>query len=377
MGLRIRVFEEIVSSTISAIGERTGLTNFNVGSVVRTVTEVFSEVVGELYAFAGEALKQAFIQTASGLYLEMRAAERLVTKKRAVATRGVVVFERAVPGTTNILIAQHTVVSTPRDQAGLEYRYVTDEDAVLPVDDMSVVVAVTAEHAGRSYNVVPGSITEIRTHINGIGSVYNDTSWLTVEGADAESDDSLRQRALLAWEELTLGSTARAYRSWALSVPGVASVWVDDTLPRGDGTVDIYILGQGGTPSQALIDSVQAVVNERRPITAHALVRAPEGIEVNVELALTPRFGFDTETIEASVRAALGAYFGSSEAIIPVRALGVGTDVMVSQIIATALSVSGIWDVGVVTPASDVVVDSYQMAQLGELTITWEAASDE
>ena len=65
MGLRIRIFEEIVGSTLAALGERTGLTNFNVGSVIRTVTEVFSEVVAELYAFAGEALKQAFIQTAS------------------------------------------------------------------------------------------------------------------------------------------------------------------------------------------------------------------------------------------------------------------------------------------------------------------------
>jgi uncharacterized phage protein gp47/JayE len=377
MGLRIRVFEEIVGAAISAIGERTGLTNFNVGSVVRTLTEVFSEVVGELYAFAGEALKQAFIQTASGSYLEMRAAERLVEKKGAVATRGNVVFERAVPGTTNIVIPQHTVVSTRRDQAGLEYRYVTDVEAILPAGDMNVLVAVTAEHAGRSYNVVPGSITEIRTHINGIGSVRNEPEWLTVEGADAETDTSLRQRALLAWEELTLGSTARAYRSWALSVPGVASVWVDDTLPRGDGTVDVYILGQGGVPSQALIDAVQAVVDERRPITADALVRAPEAVTVDLEITLTPRTGFDVETIEASIREAISAYFGSTTGSIPVRPLGVGTDVMVSQIIAVALSVHGIWNVQVVSPGADIPIDSYQMAQLGNLTITWEASSDE
>ena len=377
MGLRIRVFEEIVGSAISAIGEKTGLTNFNVGSVIRTLTEVFSEVVGELYAFAGEALKQAFIQTASGSYLEMRAAERLVEKKGAVATRGIVAFERAVPGTTNIVIPRLTIVSTPRDQAGREYRYVTDEETILPAGDMAVTVPLTAVHPGRSYNVVPGSITEIRTHINGIGSVNNLVDWLTVEGADAESDSSLRQRALLAWEELTLGSTARAYRSWALSVPGVASVWVDDTLPRGDGTVDVYVLGQGGTPSGALIDAVQAVVDERRPITADALVRVPEGVVVDIELNITPRAGYDQETLEASVRAALGAYFGSSETVIPVRALGVGTDVMVSQIIATVLSVGGIWDVQVVTPSSDIPVDSYQMAQLGIFSITWEAPSDE
>ena len=68
MSLKIKTYPEIVAEMLTAIGEKTGLTNFNVGSVVRTTTEVFAEVVAELYAFGAGMLKQGFLDTATAFW---------------------------------------------------------------------------------------------------------------------------------------------------------------------------------------------------------------------------------------------------------------------------------------------------------------------
>ena len=65
MSLKIKTYPELVTDMLAAIGEKTGLTNFNVGSVVRTTTEVFAEVVAELYAFGAGMRKQGFLDTAT------------------------------------------------------------------------------------------------------------------------------------------------------------------------------------------------------------------------------------------------------------------------------------------------------------------------
>ena len=43
--MKIKTYPEVVGSMLATIGQRTPLTNFNTGSVIRTLTEVFSIVV--------------------------------------------------------------------------------------------------------------------------------------------------------------------------------------------------------------------------------------------------------------------------------------------------------------------------------------------
>jgi len=164
--------------------------------------------------------------------------------------------------------------------------------------------------------------------------VTNPEDWLTTVGVDEETDAALRQRCFLAWEELSQGGTAAAYISWALSVAGVKSAFVDDTLPRGEGTVDVYIMGEAGPPDPALIEAVQEVVDDNRPITADALVFSPEVVTVPVTLGVTPRAGYDTTAMDTEIRRRLSVFFGDIEdATLPITPLGVGKDVVVAQIV--------------------------------------------
>jgi uncharacterized phage protein gp47/JayE len=184
----------------------------------------------------------------------------------------------------------------------------------------------------------------MKTFITGIDAVTNPEEWLTTVGVNEETDAALRQRCFLAWEELSQGGTAAAYVSWALSVAGVESAFVDDTLPRGEGTVDVYIMGEAGPPDPALIEAVQEVVDDNRPITADALVFSPDVVTVPVTLAVTPRVGYDTEALDIEIRRRLSVFFSDIEdATLAITPLGVGKDVVVAQIVGIVMAVQGVY----------------------------------
>jgi uncharacterized phage protein gp47/JayE len=376
--MKIKTYSEIVSSMLTAIGDRTGLTNFNVGSVVRTLTEVFAEVVAELYAYAAEMLKQGFLDTATGFWLDRKAKEYGLARKPAVQAEGVVVYSRKLPKNTNIPIPQDSIVTTPKDQAGKEYRYFTTQAAVLQAGQTSVEIPVIAEVAGTAYNVGPGSITKMKTFINGIDAVANPTDWLSTVGVDEESDAALRQRCFLAWEELSQGGTAAAYVSWALSVPGVKSAFVDDTLPRGEGTLDVYIMGEAGLPDPALVQAVQEVVDQNRPITADALVLAPDPVVIDLAASVTPRAGYDPVAMDTEIRRRLAVFFGDiDDPSLPFIPLGVGKDVMISRLLAVVMGVPGVYSIDGSAPPGNVIIAPNQVPELGTITLIMEAPSYE
>ena len=378
MSLKIKTYPELVADMLAAIGEMTGLTNFNIGSVVRTKTEVFAEVVAELYAFGAGMLKQGFLDTATAFWLDRKAQEYGLTRKPAVKAEGIVVYSRKVAKPTNVPIPEGSIVTTPKDQSGTEYRYFTTLEVVLLAGELSVEAPVIAENAGNAYNVGPGSISRMKTFITGIDAVTNPEEWLTTVGVNEEADAALRQRCFLAWEELSQGGTAAAYVSWALSVGGVKSAFVDDTLPRGEGTVDVYIMGEAGPPDPALIEAVQDVVDDNRPITADALVFSPEVVSIPITLTVTPRAGYDTAAMDTEVRRRLSVFFGDIEdAALPIVPLGVGKDVVVAQIVGIVMAVPGVYSVTVDEPAADVIIDPNQFPEQGLVTITMEAPSNE
>jgi uncharacterized phage protein gp47/JayE len=378
MALPFKTYTQLVADMIAAVGDRTGLTNFNIGSTIRTKIEVFAEVVGELYAYGAEMLKQGFLDTATGTWLDRKAGEFGITRIPASKAEGVVVYSRLVAKPTNIPIPEGSIVATAKDASGLQYRYLTTAEVILAAGEKTVEAPVIAEAVGAAYNVGTGAISKMTTFISGIDAVTNEEDWLTTVGVDEETDAALRQRCFLAWDELSQGGTAAAYVSWALSVAGVKSAFVDDTLPRGEGTVDIYIMGDDGPPDPALIADVQDVIDDNRPITADALVLSPDIVEVPITMDVTPRAGYDSVAMTTEIERRIDVFFGDVEdstlAIVP---LGVGKDVVVAQIIGVVMSVPGVYSVDVTEPAADIEIDANEFPVQGAVTINMGAPSYE
>jgi phage-related baseplate assembly protein len=62
---------------------------------------------------------------------------------------------------------------------------------------------------------------------------------------------------------------------------------------------------------------------------------------------------------------------------LPIIPLGVGKDVVVAQLVAAVMGVTGVYRVVVDQPAADVVIAANEFPELGAVTVTMEAPTDE
>ena len=241
------------------------VTNYNSGGVFRTFLEIVGKGIYSFYQLLSNVLQQAFVQFATDAWLDLKAGEVGLVRKVATKVTGTAYFVR-IGSAGNVVIPAGTIVSTAIDSKGQQYRFVTSLEVVLVDGTTEVSAPVTAEFEGAAYNVGVSSINAIVSALAGVDAVENRDGWIVTEGADEETNAELRERYWLRWEELAQGATKMAYVGYAKEINGVVDVEVDDNFPRGMGTVDVYITGAAGLPTQTLIDSVQVVVDEKKPI---------------------------------------------------------------------------------------------------------------
>lgn len=264
-----------------------------------TYLRLAAQGIVDVRRFLAELLPQFFVLTASGGWLDLHAADVKVNRIPARFTEGLIDFYCEVSG----IVPAGAVVQTEADPLGQRLRYLVTESTL--IKPPMTRVPVRAESPGAAWNVSSGQITTLVTVLDFVERIENASDWLTQSGVDLESDDLLRERLLLMWPALGTGSTWHAYMKWAREVQGVVKVAVLDQHPRGQGTVDVVIAPSVGLPEPELIDKVQAYIDERRPITADVLVRAPDALATDVTLTIHLRDtadGTDPAAWEARVR---------------------------------------------------------------------------
>lgn len=341
--------------------------NLNKG-VVRGLLELYCWGLWQLYNFLEVVFQQAIPLRSSSAWLDMHAEQVAVTRKGATKAAGLVMFARGA-ASGNVRIPAGRIVRTLPDGAGEVYRYVTDAPAVLPEGQNGVAVPCTAEEYGQGSNASVGQICELVTPVEGIASVTNAADWLIAEGADAETDMSLRRRYVLAWQSRA-GVTRAAYEAAALSVPGVVDVFVADQHPRGEGTVDVVVQGSAGLPTQNLLDAVRAALDTAIVINHDVQVKAPVPVSVTVRATLELLSG-DEAAIVAEAENRVRAMFTPGNVDIP--RFSIGKDVVRDRLAAGIVGISGVkrivWD----SPAADIAIaaDALAVLEVLELSVAW------
>ncbi len=366
-----KTVEELVNSSVTRLTDQGfRIKNFRPGRVFYTLLELAMQALAGLYELLLSVLPQIYLHSATGGWLDLKAADRGVYRKPAQKTIGNVVFSRTNTA-GNIVIPAGAEVATQPDIKGVELRYLVQSETVLADGQASVTVAVEAETEGDIYNVGAGLINKMITYIAGIDSVSNAADWIIQEGADVEDDESLRQRALAKLEQMAGGSNDAAYISWAKEITGVADVRIDSQQPRGEGTVDIIIIGTAGIPTQALIDEVQAHINTKKSAIADVLVLAPTAVPVDITATVYvhPEYG-DLAQIEAEENSVLDIMFKYGDTEYPeikkVTELGLTR----AQIISNLMSVDNVVNVSLTAPAADLTPTSRELLTKGIVNLT-------
>ena len=357
----IRSFSDVLDDMMSELVTRTPFTNLNPSAAIRGLLDVIAKVVADLYALVKRVMAQSFVQTASGEWLDLRVREMGITRKPAVKTRVYLTFSSNEPAAQNITIPAGTICKSQKDNIGKDYRFITTEEVVLEEGQTSIEVVAEAEQPGADWNVGQDTITRMVTRVAGINTVTNPEGYMIREGSDPESDEQLRQRAIGTWETLGIGGTREAYRTWALSVPGVIAASVLDDFPFGPGTVGVVILGENGEPSADLINEVYQYIKARKPLTADVRILAPNIVTIALELEVTRFAGASRESVEAGVQEAV-ADFSSR--------LQLGEGLILARLIDAIMDVNGIYNVKILSPVNDISVGVDHFLTIDQIDIT-------
>jgi len=306
-----------------------------------------------LYQHQQWLYRQIFPDTADSANLEYHARVQGLTRKAAAQASGSATFT----GLAGSPIPQGTAAQTT---AGIALVTI----AAASIDGTgSAIVAISASIVGISGNLPVNTALALTTAPTGINTALL-ISTATTGGAEIEADSGLLARLLFLLQSPPQGGSASDYKDWALAVSGVGYAYIYGQR-RAINSVDIVILDSlGALPTTQLITAAQAAIDLARPVTADCLVLAPTAVPVAITATLTVS-GVTTVQVAPAITAALQAYFNS---------LKPGDTVIKNKLINLILATSGVVDVALSAPATNVVtlVDSVnvQIPALGTVTLS-------
>ncbi|PKH00464.1 hypothetical protein [Paraglaciecola sp. MB-3u-78] len=174
------------------------LTDINVGSVTRTLSEAIGREIATVYQQINLAYLNGFIDTATGVSLDQVVAILNVKRKTADFAVGLVTFFRDPQSSGNITISSGTLLSTTKGDTTFE----TTQLRTLQTGQARIDVPVRATNDFRKEagQVDSASITQVAQTIEGIARITNFEA--TFLAAQDETDAELRLRAKAALRAL-------------------------------------------------------------------------------------------------------------------------------------------------------------------------------
>lgn len=318
----------------------------------------------EFTEFLRGVLNNMFLSHASGVWLDLKAADYSKKRKKTQKTRGLVTLSRLNDQGEAVKIEKGHVFKTILDVNGEELRFFAIESAVLQKGARSVDIMVEAETEGARYNVPEGQITRSLTFLNGVDEITNGPDWIKQEGSDTEDDDGLKTRALRAWSELAARPIEDTFVNAAEGVEGVLFAQADCDHPRGQGTVDVIVTGTAGEATEGLLEKVREAVDKIAGPYDNILVKSSVAINQDIEIVLTTSDVSGDDEITERIESILAS-------LLAVRKGRKFYELNRSDInFAIRSGYSAASNVEIVEPAEDVKLERDKVIVLGAVTVT-------
>lgn len=341
--------QEIISRTETDIASRLGLGPLLARSTLSVIARVLAGAAHQLFGYLDWIARQVMPDTAEVEYLERWASIWGIQRKAASFAVGNV----TLTGTNGTVVPAGTRLQRAD---GVQY----DTTAEVTVASGTATAPVTAVLAGGGGNAAVAIGLIMTSPVGGLNSGVVVASGGLTAGADTESDTNLRARLIDRIRQAPQGGASFDYTKWALEVAGVTRAWVYPGY-LGAGTVGVAVVTDdavgGPIPSLAVVDAVQAYIDERRPVTAQVTAFGPVANPLNLTIALTP----NSTTVRAAVAAELADLLRRDA--VP------GGTILLSRIREAVSIAAGESDNTVVSPTANFTSTTGQLATLG--TITW------
>jgi hypothetical protein len=257
------------------------LTDINVGSVTRTLSEAIGREIATVYQQINRAYLSGFIDTAEGTALDLVVAILGLKRKNGDFAVGLVTFFRDPEIQGNITIPDGTLLATAKGEAAFE----TTQLRTLHRGQARIDVPVRAADAfpGQAGRVDAAAITEMAQPIAGIARVTNFEA--TFLGAGDETDAELRARAKAALRALGKATLAALAKTVFEGRGTLLEAWDPNGPPAKRSPPGSAVLLIEAEPER--FPSLRAAVHETRA--------------AGVELSLVARYVFFTPKVVATI----------------------------------------------------------------------------
>lgn len=247
-------------SELEALLVRAGFpaTAWQSGGIFRSMIEMAAEVYFRIADRASTISKIYFNETSSGEALTELSKSHFDNERAAgVRTVGSMVVELTdlTEGPYNVAVGDMRVSDGEHEFTNVAAFTLT---SAAPIVTSSFIAA----QDGVSYNVENRTTWTLVTPFESVEVTNPSANWITTLGVNEENDTRLKYRNSIKWATLGCAeTTSLRVQSLVLSAStDVRYVYVDDTNPRGAGTVDVYISGETNILSGSVVDAVSGTV---------------------------------------------------------------------------------------------------------------------
>lgn len=277
------------------------------GSIIYDALAPAALVMGQQSLDMANVIKETYIKTASGEFLDYRAIEHGTSRYPATQTeaKAKVLNDKKEP-LNNV-------------QIGDKFASIGDSPifyAVTKVND-DLTVELTAEVKGSSANSYIGQILPVTP--NDLLS-WAEITEITAPARDVESDDHLRARLLSSQSWIAYGGNVADYLDMTSKIDEVGAAQIYPTW-NGGGTVKVVILNNDLMPASAsLVQKVKNTLDPEdkqaegyglAPIDHAVTVTAPEELIVNVDISVKLDDTKVTRYVKDRITKAVESYFQS------------------------------------------------------------------
>ena len=372
MSFQIKDVVSCVASMVNLMrATQDQITDYNVGSVARTLIEAPAIEIDELYQMMFRGLLEAIPVSVYNSFS--------FDPLPAIGASGMVRFTVSPVSGTDIAIPAGTVVTAP----GGAYRYLTGLDTHIAAGNSTVDVIAYCASTGAATNTAATTLTTMAAPIANV-TATNPNAFSN--GSDLETEEERKTRFRDYISTLSRGtvaallygaSTAYLANADGLVVERVNAVdlvepYLIDPVTYPTALVWLYIHNGSGSTSSDLVDRTQVVIDgytdvDGKPIpgwkAAGVKVEVSAATEVPVDVTATATIlsAYDPVITKAAAAAAVSAYLGD---------LGIGKTAVLAEIISLIMDIPGVYNCVVTDPVADVTAASGHKVMAGTVAVT-------
>lgn len=261
------------------------------GSIIWNALAPAAAELAQMYIELDIIIRLAFANTATGEYLDRRAEEIGIYRKKAIPAKRRGLFYDSNNALMDVPIGS---------------RFRIDDLIFVVTEQISTGEFVLGcETPGTVGNIPTGTMLPIE-YIYGLARA--ELTDIIEYGTEEEDDESLRRRILAKAQLPATSGNANHYKLWALEIAGVGDVKVFP-LWNGPGTVKVVIIGSNKQPvSSDIVNAVMEHIEENRPIGAQVTVQSAQPLAINVSATIVRDTNYTLEQVTTNVRNKITEY---------------------------------------------------------------------